>query len=173
MQGTIYSQVLNQKARDSQLESTSAILLHRVMPELLASESNRVSGTDEVLMVAKVDRLFVPLASLAYSWFASGDKQWEVRRLGRGFSLNHVRVGRRVELRRGYSTPDSIWGTISQVVTAESLEDLYQKINFAEAIPSAVDVGEAIVQTGLILRTDPREPLGIIAFRVMLDEQAR
>ena len=58
------------------------------------------------------DRLFVPLAERPYRWFESGLKTWELRTMGRRFNARHIRIGRVVELRRGYSTPDSLWGTV-------------------------------------------------------------
>jgi len=64
-------------------------------------------------------RLFVPLARLAYEWFASGQKKWEVRRARGQFSVEKLTVGRRVELRLGYQKAESaFWGSVTDVALA-------------------------------------------------------
>src|SRR5258708_2524794 len=73
----------------------------------------------------KSDRLFVPLADQPFAWFRSGHKKWELRRFGRQYTLKHVRVGRRVELRRGYRGPDVLWGEILDVVEANGVDDFF------------------------------------------------
>lgn len=61
------------------------------------------------------DRLFVPLKTEHYLAFESGEKDVELRGYGNQFNDDTVYPGRRVELRRGYSTDDSLWGTIEEV----------------------------------------------------------
>src|SRR5262245_24971523 len=85
----------------------------------------------------KTDRLFVPLAKQPFAWFRSGQKKWELRRFGRQYTRKHVRVGRLVELRRGYKGPDALWGEILDVVEANSVDDFYNKVHFKEVIPVA------------------------------------
>ena len=63
----------------------------------------------------KQDRLFVPLNGPWYDLFASGRKKWEIRGLGSRFNKQTVRVGRDVELRRGYAKEGAIWGKIVEV----------------------------------------------------------
>lgn len=110
-------------------------------------------------------RLFVPLAGDPYAWFASGAKRWEVRRARAAFAPECLTIGRRVELRRGYNTPDSIWGTIAEVVCVESPEELFDVIPHGEVIPVASDDVDAAEMVRAILRIDtPRERL--VAFRV-------
>lgn len=63
----------------------------------------------------KQDRLFVPLNGPWYDLFASGRKKWEIRGLSNRFNRQTVRVGRDVELRRGYAKERAIWGKIVEV----------------------------------------------------------
>lgn len=58
-----------------------------------------------------IDRLFVPVTSEVFGWWASGRKTWELRRAAPRWSPTHVYDGRSVEIRRGYSG-DSLWGRI-------------------------------------------------------------
>ena len=62
-----------------------------------------------------VDRLFVPLNKHWYDLFKSGDKKWEIRGISGQFNEKTVRVGRNVELRRGYAKEGAIWGKIVEV----------------------------------------------------------
>jgi hypothetical protein len=70
------------------------------------------------------DRLFVPLNSEPWHAFERGEKRAEFRGVNNQFNPETVREGRRVELRRGYSTDDSLWGTIEEVTVDDSLGDL-------------------------------------------------
>ncbi len=113
----------------------------------------------------KADRVFVPLSTDPYRWFESGEKKWELRGVGGAFTEKHLRVGRRVELRRGYSTPDSLWGTIAEVKTAKTVEQLYDQVPFQVVVPVAGSQAEATEMAHDIL--GPKD--GYIAFRVELD----
>lgn len=68
------------------------------------------------------DRLFVPLYTEPYRAFESGAKDVELRGLGPRFNRETVYPGRPVELRRGYSTGDSLWGLVGEVRVFEALE---------------------------------------------------
>lgn len=115
-------------------------------------------------------RLFVPLAKDPFDWFQSGKKEWEIRFWGRQYTDRHVYIGRRVELRRGYSDPDaSIWGFIADVKVAESLCELFNEVDFARAIPSAKSEFEAITICANILRVDVKHLTKVIAFRIKVD----
>ena len=93
----------------------------------------------------KVDRLFVPLASEPHSWFLSGRKRWELRRLARQFTEAHVKPGRRVELRRGYSNRESaIWGIIDEVIIAHSLSEFFDKVDWKVVMPESTSLDDAI-----------------------------
>lgn len=92
----------------------------------------------------KRDRLFVPLTTEYWDAFNNGSKLWEVRNLGRNFSTQHVRVGRAVELRKGYSTSSSLWGVIHSVVVCNTAEALIEDIPFNSILPNAKSKQEAI-----------------------------
>ena len=48
------------------------------------------------------DRLFVPLNKEWYNLFLAGKKKWEIRGYSSRFNEKTVKVGRDVELRKGY-----------------------------------------------------------------------
>lgn len=79
-------------------------------------------------MTTSEDRLFVPLKSIHYERFESGSKEWELRGINPQFNPDTVYEGRTVELRRGYSTDDSLWGEIQLVETYDSLEEIPRNI---------------------------------------------
>lgn len=112
-------------------------------------------------------RLFVPLAKEPFEWFESGQKHWEVRKAERGFAPQHVQIGRVVELHLGYSTPEAIWAEITEVVLADTLEELYERVPFSEVIPVAASVEEATRITTEILRLNLRQSQPLVAFRVV------
>jgi hypothetical protein len=117
------------------------------------------------------ERLFVPLATEPYRWFREGSKHWELRRNARQYSDRHVVCGRRVELRRGYSSRrDALWGTIEQVALAPSIAKFFKQVPFQQVMPTARTEEEAIAMAGTILRIDARKSDPVIGFRVLLDK---
>jgi hypothetical protein len=56
------------------------------------------------------DRLFVPLNKEWYNLFLAGKKKWEIRGYSSRFNEKTVKVGRDVELRKGYMKEGAIWG---------------------------------------------------------------
>lgn len=70
------------------------------------------------------DRLFVPLNSGHWYAFEAGSKTVELRGVNDQFNRDTIRVGRPVELRRGYSTSDSLWGIIESREFYESVESV-------------------------------------------------
>lgn len=110
------------------------------------------------------DRLFVPLKTEHYRNFESGEKEWELRGKNNQFNPNTVQSGRRVELRRGYSTDDSLWGTITGVEWFMSARAIPERIDHELILPnSTVDEFVASVQEMLGKYDD------LVAFRVELD----
>jgi hypothetical protein len=115
-----------------------------------ASTIGRPSSAD----LPKADRLFVPLAALPFAWFCSGKKKWELRRFGKQYTPKHVRVGRRVELRKGYRGTDALWGEILDVVEAKGVDEFFNKVHFREVIPVADSREQAIKIATDILKID-------------------
>lgn len=110
-------------------------------------------------------RLFVPLASGPYEWFGSGAKEWELRKLGRQYTPKHLVVGRRVELRRGYSAGNSLWGTLAEVRQAGSISEFFEIVPYSLVIPPAKSLGEALsTAQGILGASD----LPVIGFRVTI-----
>lgn len=119
---------------------------------------------------AKQDRIFVPLASEPFLWFASGRKRWELRRLGRQYTPRHLVPGRRVELRRGYSDKKSaLWGTLTEIRQAPSIAHFFDDVDFREVIPNALDREDAVRIAVQILG---EEHTPVIGFRVDADPVA-
>jgi ASCH domain len=119
---------------------------------------------------AKPDRLFVPLANAPFCWFASGQKRWELRRLGRQYTRKHLIPGRRVELRRGYSDKTAaLWGRIAEVLEAENLSRFFDVVDFRDVIPEAASRAEAVSTAAQILRHDN---VRVIGFRIEADPVA-
>jgi ASC-1-like (ASCH) protein len=122
-------------------------------------------------MIANMTRLFVPLSSLPFEWFASGLKRWELRRRRKQFTEKHVVPGRQVELRRGYSNPSqALWGKIVEVKTANSLREFFDCVPFKEVVPTCVTIDEAIGFAAAILSINPEEPNALIGFRLELKQ---
>lgn len=92
-----------------------------------------VSSTD----LDRNDRLFVPLQTEHYRAFESGGKTWELRGQNPQFNQKTVQTGRTVELRRGYSTDESLWGMISDVRTFESVDEIVDDFPFEKIRPGA------------------------------------
>lgn len=113
------------------------------------------------------ERLFVPLATAPYRWFESGKKTWELRVKRGQYNTKNVRVGRPVELRRGYSTPDSIMGTIAEVVEAENIRAFFDVVPWERVIcdPDVDQRWAAENHAAAILKTIPKGQ-AVIGFRV-------
>lgn len=83
-------------------------------------------------------RLFVPLASGPFEAFRDGRKTVEVRQARGRWHTGNVTPGRRVLLRRGYSTRDEIAGTVGRVAWASRLKALPGWAVNGAALPFAV-----------------------------------
>jgi len=116
------------------------------------------------------DRVFVPLSAEPYSWFESGKKTWELRKAQRQFTETHLRTGRYVELRRGYSDArTALWGQISDVIRARSVEEFFLTVPHSAVIPAARSVQEAIQIAKEILNLGSQSNMDVIGFEVDLD----
>jgi hypothetical protein len=110
------------------------------------------------------ERLFVALKTEHYRNFESGAKTWELRGVNEQFNSATVTEGRRVELRRGYSTDDSLWGTITDVREFESVPAVADGIDHELILPGASR--EAFVESARELLSGYER---FIAFRVDVD----
>jgi len=114
-------------------------------------------------------RLFVPLASEPFRWFADGQKRWELRRYGRQYTERNVWVGRRVELRRGYSTDESLRGVIVETMRSASIRELFAKVDYKTIVPTADSEAEAIEIANKILGIPDGSQGPVFAFRVEIE----
>lgn len=116
------------------------------------------------------DRLFVPLAADPFRWFCSGRKNWELRKLGRQYTPVHVRLGRGVELRRGYSDRDAaLWGQIIAVVQANSIQAFFAEVPWSSVLPESVSLDDAIAEACRILNITDASGTPVLGFRVRVD----
>lgn len=83
------------------------------------------------------DRLFVPLKTEHYRGFESGAKDIELRGVNGQFNPDTVRLGRRVELRRGYSTDDSIYGYVRQRRLFDDLSNIADVVDHTRILPDS------------------------------------
>lgn len=111
------------------------------------------------------DRLFVPLKTEHYRNFEQGDKRWELRGVNDQYNCETVRLGRTVELRRGYSTGDSLWG---EITARDTFRDLHS-VEYYQQITPGKSKAE-FLQSAEELLGQYEE---YIAFRVALDASVR
>ncbi len=121
-----------------------------------------------------VFRLFVPLSSEPYTWFESGKKEWELRRYGRQYTDNNIKVGRLVELRQGYSNPENaLWGIIVDSKICDTLSDVFGSINYKKILPTAENQEKANESAADILNLGKHTDSKFIAFKVKIVSQAK
>lgn len=95
------------------------------------------------------DRLFTPLSSEPYEDFKSRGKLVEVRKVSPNFNRKTVYVGRRVELRKGYSG-ESINGVITHVLEG-TLKDIFDFYGLEKIEPRFNTIIEAIEDNEALL----------------------
>ena len=116
------------------------------------------------------NRLFVPLSTKPYEWFKSGRKSWELRKYARYFTREHVRVGRMVELRRGYTNRESaLWGRISEVIATPSLSEFFERVDWRQVLPDSTDRKDAELTANSILGLDNKSDQPVIGFCICLE----
>ena len=120
----------------------------------LSKQESSTTGHQHLLPKEPLDRLFVPLASGPFNWFLSGRKLWELRRYGRQYTERNVRVGRFVELRKGYNSHETIWGKVAEIINANSINEFFEKVPFNYVIPIAQSTNDAIEIASNILGKD-------------------
>ena len=111
-----------------------------------------------------MNRLFVPLKTEPFNWFKSGKKKYELRNQVGQYNKNQIITGRKVELRRGYSTNDKLFGKIGQVVWAENIDDIYNQIEYSKIIPKALNLDDAKQEVFKMLKNN----VGLVVFEVIL-----
>lgn len=132
-------------------------------------EPSGVAVSEDISVTTDEKRLFVPLAGQPFEWFSSGRKRWELRKYGRQYTEKHLVAGRRVELRRGYSTGHSLWGTLARTERAESIARFFDVVPYSLVVPGAASLAEAIEVAHGILGTGE---FHVIGFEVGLDPAA-
>lgn len=85
------------------------------------------------------DRLFVPLKTEHYHAFESGAKDIELRGVNGQFNAGTVVSGRLAELRRGYSTGDSLWGAIAEVWQFDSVDAICRTLDHERIRPGSTE----------------------------------
>jgi len=111
-------------------------------------------------------RLFVPLNRAAYEAFGIRQKTWELRLHRRQWTRRQIVIGRRVELRCGYSSGKSLWGEVVAVRDAPTVTQMFARVGYRLFVPRAASEVEAlqIAEQTLGSVHDP-----VIAFQIALD----
>lgn len=86
----------------------------------------------------ELNRLFLPLNTSWYNLFKSGKKKWEARGISGRFNERSVRIGRMVELRKGYAKEGAIWGVITDFLITDSIYNIPISIK-EELFPISTD----------------------------------
>lgn len=81
-------------------------------------------------------RLFVPLKSEPFYWFKEGKKKYELRNQIGQYNDKQLITGRKVELRRGYSTNDKLFGYIGKVIKCDTIDEVCNSINYKKINPT-------------------------------------
>lgn len=88
-------------------------------------------------------RLFLPLNQVWYELFANGQKEWEIRGICDNFNQKTVKLGRTVEIRKGYQS-DPLWGIIKEKLVVDSIEKIPKTIYDKIVPPSVQEKPEVI-----------------------------
>lgn len=104
--------------------------------------------------------LFLPVSTGPFNDYRDGAKTVEIRQRRGRWKLKNVPKGRRVLLRRGYSTPDELTGTVLKAVEASSWAEL----------PVWAKFGASVEDPSRSEFFDAYEPL--LAFEIGLDRHA-
>lgn len=88
-------------------------------------------------------RLFLPLNQTWYELFANGQKEWEIRGISDNFNQKTVKLGRTVEIRKGYQS-DPLWGIIKEKLVVDSIEKIPKTIYDKTVPPSVQEKPEVI-----------------------------
>ncbi|KKG82393.1 hypothetical protein DU57_12325 [Methanosarcina mazei] len=89
-----------------------------------------------ICKIHKENRLFLPLNQTWYNLLLEGQKEWEIRGVSDTFNQKTVKIGRSIEIRKGYQN-DSIWGIIKDKFTVNSIQEIPKPI-YDKTIPPSV-----------------------------------
>ena len=96
--------------------------------------------------------LFVPLTAVAFGWWQSGRKKWEVRKWATRWSTQHVYPGRACVLARGYGWPRLLGhvGAVCPCVPLSSLARMMiRRPTLDEIVPGAAGLADVVRAAGL------------------------
>ncbi|MDD1137070.1 hypothetical protein M5G22_05835 [Pseudomonas sp. TNT2022 ID233] len=106
----------------------------------------------------EIDRVFIPLSTSPFKWFSSGEKKWELRRIGGQYNTQNIYKGRPVELRRGYNSDQLLWGVIDSTILSQTIEEAIEAVgDFKSIIPTAKSKHEAAKISYEILKPSPND----------------
>jgi hypothetical protein len=88
-------------------------------------------------------RLFLPLNQIWYELFANGQKEWEIRGISDNFNQKTVKLGRTVEIRKGYQS-NPLWGIIKDKLVVDSMEEIPKTI-YDKIVPPSVQENPEVV----------------------------
>jgi hypothetical protein len=98
---------------------------------------------ENVCKIKENTRLFLPLNKIWYELFANGQKEWEVRGINDIFNQKTVKLGRTVEIRKGYQS-NPIWGVIKDKIVVDSMEEIPKTI-YDKTVPPSVQENPEVI----------------------------
>lgn len=98
---------------------------------------------DNEYKIRENSRLFLPLNQMWYELFANGQKEWEIRGINDNFNQKTVKLGRTVEIRKGYQS-NPLWGIIKDKIVVDSMEKIPKTI-YDKTVPPSVQEKPEII----------------------------
>lgn len=114
--------------------------------------------------VLMTKQLFLPLNTLWYNLFKSGQKTWELRGITSRFNEDTITLGRKVEMRRGYSY-DPLYGIIDCYIIVAKYDDLPEHVKIG-IIPDSVKDDLDVIEF-LTMYLEKYKDIGFIAFKII------
>lgn len=93
--------------------------------------------------IKEKSRLFLPLNQIWYELFANGQKEWEIRGISDNFNQKTVKLGRTVEIRKGYQS-NPLWGIIKDKLVVDSMEEIPKTI-YDKTVPPSVQENSEVI----------------------------
>ena len=111
-------------------------------------------------------RLFIPLCSDPFTWFETGEKEWELRKQSKRFNPENIEIGSYVELRRGYVAKNGVsWGRVTDCKTFSSFKDVFSSIPYHKIV-RADNEEQAVDYICSLLDLSPDTQVDLVAIKI-------
>ncbi len=115
--------------------------------------------------IKESSRLFLPLNHIWYELFANGQKEWEIRGISDNFNQKTVKLGRTVEIRKGYQS-SPLWGIIKDKLIVDSMEEIPKTI-YDKVVPPSVQEKPEVID--FIMKYKDKYK-GFILFKIQIEK---